>query len=331
MNKPGRFVTVVYFLVLIGATSANAAGDAEEWLDRMGKAVQQLNYRGTLVHSYHGQADVSQIVHRVVHGTVTERVTAMDGGGREIIRSNGEVTCIFPDQKLIMIEHQDNQDLDADSAAGKLPKFMAFDESTYVVLMHGADRVSGRDAEVLSVRPTDGYRYGYRLWVDRTNAMLLKSQLMDERGRVVEEFLFTDISFPDAIPVEAVQPSIDIDSFVWERPEPVVNHQRQLVDAAWHATDLPAGFVLAAVRSKQATRESAATEQLVYSDGLASVSVFVEVGVAASEQAEGSLQIGASNAYTMTTQGYLITAVGDVPERTAKMIALSVRASGGNQ
>ena len=104
----------------------------------------------------------------------------------------------------------------------------------------------------------------------------------------------------------------------------------ELGDADWGAVDLPSGFVLAAVRSKNAPGQSGPVEQLVYSDGVASVSVFIEMGVAASEQAEGLSQIGAANAYTATMEGRLITAVGDVPERTAKMIALSVRPHTGN-
>ena len=327
-TKPSRVASLIFFLLLTG--QVQASDDSATWLERMGHAIMELNYRGVLVHTYLGEADVSSIVHRVVDGVVTERITAMDDAGREIIRSNGEVTCIFPDQKLIIVEHQDALELDGGPGVGQLPSFMVFDEDNYSVDMLGPGRVSGRDATVLSVMPKDGYRYGYRLWLDKDTAMLLKSQLLDEPGRVLEEFLFTDISFPDAIPVADVQPSVDVDSYSWERPEPAVSSKVHLHDAEWSASDLPSGFMLAAVRSKQAPGASDALEQLVYSDGLASISVFIEMGVAASEQAEGASQIGAANAYTTTLEGRLITAVGDVPVRTAKMIALSVRPAAFN-
>lgn len=323
MSDSGLSFATSFILLLTWVNPVGAADDPGDWLDRMSKAVEMLNYRGTLVHTYRGEADVSQIVHRVTDSDVTERITAMDDAGREIIRSNDKVTCIFPDEKMIIVEHQ--ADHDSSTTVNRLPRFMVFDDASYDVLISGSGRVSGRDAKILSVHPTDGYRYGYRLWVDSATAMLLKSQLMDEQGRVVEEFLFTDISFPDSISADEVRPSIETDSFTWEKPEPTINRQMQLGDADWRATDLPSGFVLAAVRSKNTAGQSGPMEQLVYSDGLASVSVFIEMGVAASEQAEGLSQIGAANAYTTTMEGRLITAVGEVPERTAKMIALSVR------
>jgi sigma-E factor negative regulatory protein RseB len=205
---------------------------------------------------------------------------------------------------------------------------MVFDEDRYEIAMRGPDRVAGRTAEVFTVRPKDGYRYGYRLWVDRETAMLLKSQLTNEEDRLVEEFRFTEIGFPDLIADADVQPSTDIESFTWTRPEPAVNRKVSIDDADWRAMDLPPGFELAAVRSRSASAGNGQLKQLVYSDGLASVSVFIEMDIDESEFSEGLSRIGGARAYTTTREGCLITAVGDVPEKTARMIALSVRPVG---
>ena len=318
-------------LLTVFGSAALAAGSAEEsaqWLDRMSRAVDKLNYRGTIVHTHHGEAQVSQVVHRFADGIVTERITALNGAGREIIRHGEKVTCIFPDQQLIIVEHQQTFEAESNPVAAQMPKFMVFDKARYEVTMRGPDRVAGRMAEVLTVHPTDGYRYGYRLWVDRVTATLLKTQLMNEQDRVVEEFLFTDISFPESIAEADLQPSANVDSFTRTRPEPVVNKGVGIEDADWQAMDLPPGFVLAAVRSRNSSGSSTPIRQLVYSDGLASVSVFIEEGVEESEYQDGLSQIGAARAYTTTEDGCLITAVGDVPEQTAKMIALSVRRIG---
>lgn len=318
-------------LALVGLVSAASAQtesqtrDPADWLDRMGQAVEQLNFRGTMVHIYRGEADSSKIVHRVADGVVTERITALEDNGREIIRSNGTVTCIFPDQKMILVEHQEQLERDSSPVMGQLPSFMEFDDDSYEIVMLGPGRAAGRECEVLSVHPRDGFRYGYRLWIDRATAMLLKSQLMDGQDKVVEEILFTEISFPARISAREVEPTLDIDSYTWSRPEPILNRQIRLDDVDWRATDLPPGFVLSAVRTRKATEDRGSMEQLVYTDGLASVSVFIETGISATEEVEGLSQIGAARAYTTTLHGCLITAVGDVPERTAKMIALSIR------
>lgn len=306
-------------------TESGVMQDPAPWLNRMGRAVEQLNYRGTMVHNYRGEAEASRIVHRYSDGVVTERITALEDSGREIIRSGGEVTCIFPDQKLIMVEHQAQFEQDSSPVMGQLPNFMEFDDDSYEIGTLGPGRAAGRVCEVLSVHPRDGFRYGYRLWVDRSNGMLLKSQLMDGQDKVVEELLFTEISFPASIPADDVGPSLAIETYTWARPEPVLNRQIRLDDVDWQAMELPPGFVLSAVRTSKATEGRGPLEHLVYSDGLASVSVFIESGVGKSEEAEGLSQIGTARAYTTTLEGCLITAVGDVPEQTARMIALSVR------
>ncbi len=317
--------------VLVGlAGVGHAQADTQiqtpaDWLNRMGRAVEQLNYRGTLVHNYRGEADASVVVHRVVDGKVTERITSLEDSGREIIRADGQVTCIFPDQKMILVEHQEQLERDSSPVMGQLPSFMEFHDDSYDIATLGPGRAAGRECEVLSVHPRDGFRYGYRLWVDRATGMLLKSQLMDEQDKVVEELLFTDISFPASISARDVEPSQKIDSYTWTRPEPILNRQVRLDGGDWRAMDLPPGFILSAVQTSKATDERGPTEQRVYSDGLASVSVFIEMGIAETEKVEGLSQIGTARAYTTTLEGCLITAVGDVPEGTARMIALSVR------
>lgn len=313
-------------LLLIAAAASSAAlASPRDWLQRMGDAVELRNYRGTLVHMSDGQADVLQIVHRVDESGVTERITANQGAGREIIRDNNEITCIFPDQQVVLVEERDDRDSSQNPLGGRLPSHSKISEENYELISQGEGKMTGRRAEIIAIRPRDSYRYGYRIWLDQPTAMPLKSQLLDEQGMVVEEIMFSEISLPDEIALAHTKPSLEIDSFTWRRSEPMDDLPENLDGGRWRATELPNGFMLAAVRSKAGTAASQPMEQLVYSDGLASVSVFIEPGVAAAEQAEGRSRIGAANAYTTTMEGRLVTAVGEVPVKTAKMIALSVR------
>ena len=243
-------VAALSALLLTGVSIAAQAEGARDWLRRMNHAVEQLNYRGILLHTYHDEADVMQIIHRFENGQVTERMIALDGAGREIIRTNDEVTCIFPDQKMIMVEHGDSRHGDAGPSAGRLPNFIDLDDTNYEFAMLGQGRAAGLDTEVLSVHPKDAYRYGYRLWIGRETAMLLKSQLMGEMGDVLEEFLFTNISFPASISADDVKPSVAIDLHKWQRAEPTVNRSLKLTEAGWRAVERPRGFELAAVRLK---------------------------------------------------------------------------------
>jgi sigma-E factor negative regulatory protein RseB len=317
-------------ILLVCGSIAAAADAPQDWLDRMARATQQVSYQGTLVHTCDGIVDVVQIVHRVENGRVTERITSQDFAGREIIRNPDEVMCLLPEQNSVIVESRHDRSQGESSPISKLPSFNNVDTTTYKLAMRQPDRIAGQDTEVIAVRPVDEYRYGYRLWLDRNRAMLLKFELMGETGETLEQILFTDIEYSDQIPAADVSPSMPMDTFrrqqssVSVEPAGGIDESRE-GSVQWRATELPAGFKLTVRRSKTVLGSAQPIEQLVYSDGLGSVSVFIETGVAEAEMAEGLSRFGATNAYTTTLEDRLITAIGYVPVRTVKLIALSVR------
>ena len=320
-----QLVAFIFFSAFFTPLDAGADDDPRRWLQRMTEAVEFQNYQGTLVHINGSVAGVMRIVHRVEDGRISERITAQDGTPREIIRNDDEVTCILPDQMSVLVEKRDDRDRAKSPLRGRLPSPTTFNEAHYDLAFVMPGRAAGREAEVIAVRPRDSYRYGYRLWLDRETAMPLKSELWDDQGNVIEQILFAEITLVDSIPASATKPSLAMESYTWHRSGDAAESGAQNDKTKWLAMDLPAGFELIAARSKYSPGSKFPMEQLVYADGLALVSVFIEAGVAASEQAEGLSRIGAANAYTTTLEGQLVTAVGEVPARTVEMIALSVR------
>lgn len=306
------------------ARPAAADDDPRSWVDRMGHALEYLNYEGTLVHLHGAEAAVMRVVHRVENGVPTERITAMDEVGREIIRRGDDVTCILPDQKEVLIEEGAAGKQGSSPLRQQFAGDVEFDDRFYRLVIATGGRLLGRETRVVTVRPTDNLRYGYRLWLDNATAIPLKVQVAGDDGVVVEQLLFSDISLPVRIPASAVQPSMTIDGFVRQPsprsapPEPPVSGS-----SAWEVGSLPPGFRLRAVRSQHSG--TAALEHLVYTDGVASVSVFIEAGVTPTEQGEGPSVVGSANAWTTVHSGYLVTAVGEVPVRTVETIARSVR------
>lgn len=309
-------------LITLVAMSAWADDDPRQWLMRMAVAVEDLNYEGSLVHMHGGEADILRIVHRVQDGRVSERITAVDGKGREIIRNDDEVTCILPDQMAIHVEPRDARARAQSPLQGSLPSVETLDEELYGVQLDGEGTVAGRPARILAVQPMDPFRYGYRLWLDQETAMPLKIQMREVSGGVLEQILFTEIRMPAAIPDSALEPSLNIDGFKMMKGAAVPNGE-EMPTADWRAGDLPDGFMLTMVKSKYAPGADMPTEQLVYSDGLAVVSVFIESARSQEGTTGGASSMGAANAYTTSRDGHLITAVGEVPVRTVQRIALS--------
>lgn len=327
VNGLRRSACTLALLALSSGAAAESADSPRAWLDRMSRAMEDLNYQGTVVHVHDGQSDVFEIVHRAEGGRRSERITSRDDAGREIIRNDSELTCIFPDRHEVVVEKLGGG---GDSPPGPLrqhlPQAGQIDETLYHVAFDGAERIGGRATRVLAIRPKDTWRYGYRVWLDEASAMPLKTELLDETGQMLEQVRFTSIVLPERIPESAVRPTVSVDSFVWERSAgPAQETPSDQAGAEWRAARLPPGFRLTDRHARFGPDFPGGLRQLVYSDGLASISVFIEMEVAASEQVEGPSRIGAANAFTTMTAGHMVTAVGEVPERTVALIAGAMR------
>jgi sigma-E factor negative regulatory protein RseB len=316
-QRPLAILTFVVVDLLVIDASAQ---EAREWLDRMNRAVEELNYRGTFVHVLAGTAETLYIIHRNQDGSIGERIVSVDGG-REIIRQEDEVTCILQDRRVVLLEAR--KDLSPLVAA--LPSYSEDLAPHYELALQATARVAKRATQVLSIKPRDEFRYGYMLWLDEATAMPLKSLLTDEKGQIVEQILFTDIEMLDSIPPAALEPTIDTAGFEWLRPPESTQLTSEVAqEVPWRASSLPGGFKLSAATQSPIAGSETPVEHLVFTDGLATVSVFIEDPNTKAEVAEGFSNVGSTNAFSLTLRGRKVTAVGEVPRRTVRTIASSL-------
>ena len=310
---------LVGFLAGIAALDA-AAQDAQAWLNRMTEAVEALSYQGTFVHLLGNQAETLYIVHLNDDGRVSERIVAMDGVGREIIRHEEKVQCILPARRIVLVEERK----EVSPLVSALPSYSAELQRHYEFSLHSTARVADRQTQVVGIKPKDEFRYGYMLWLDSETGMPLKSQLKDDQGRTVEQILFTQIEISDSIPMSALMPTINTEGFEMVRPPAagLASEQRP----HWRASRLPGGFKLSAATHGPIAGSRYPVQHLVYSDGLATVSVFIENPNSKPEMAGGFSQVGSANAFSLSVNGHQVTAVGEVPPRTVETIATSLHA-----
>ena len=309
------------------ALEALAAGgkDPRDWLARTDEALSRRNYEGVFVHEHAGESETLRVIHRVDADGVAERLLSMDGSGREFIRRGTQLTCYLPDQHTVLVERGP----DAGLLLSGLPHIDAGSAGQYEVKELSRTRVSGRDARVIAIAPNDQLRYGYRIWIDEASAMPLKTQLRDSRGGVLEQIVFTSLNLLARIPNSELEPAVDARGYRWVRrnSEPI---ESQSLSVSWEASALPAGFRMTA--SARQMLPAGPVEHLVFSDGLASVSVFVEVGRAGTDgEKDDAATLGTSSAFSTVVQGLRVTAVGEVPPDTVRVIARAIRSSGAVQ
>ena len=196
------------------ATDASAQ-EARAWLDKMNRAVEDLNYQGTFVHVLNGTPETLRIIHRNEAGRSGERIVSLDGVGREIIRQGDEVQCILPDQRVVLLEERK----DISPLVSALPSYSAEIEPHYALNCIRSLESRTVTAQILEIKPRDEFRYGYMLWLDQETAMPLKSQLIDDQGRdrranPVHENRPQDVRFPP----QAIDATIDTTGFTMLRP-----------------------------------------------------------------------------------------------------------------
>ncbi len=314
-------IRATWFLAAWSLTCTAFAAETEAMLARMQRAAQSLDYDGTFVYQHGNRIESFRIIHRGT-GTdgVRERLVSLSGAPREIIRNDREVRCYLPDEKTLLIEPRRPGTRNFPSL---LPESFAALNAYYRFRSGRGERVAGHPAHVIAIRPRDRYRFGYRFWTDDDTGLLLKAQLINDEGMMIEQYLFTQITIGKAIADADLRPQSPESNPIKQMHETTAAPG----EARWTVARLPAGFSLTArtVRRLSAQRELA--EQLVYSDGLAVVSVFVEPAAAGAPTVlDGPAQMGAVHAFGKIVDDYRITVIGEVPAATVSLIGQSVSA-----
>lgn len=320
MRRAG-VLAVIGVLGLMAQPVAAADDDAREWLQRMTDALATRNYFGLFTHTTNGQSETMRIVHRVDGEQSTERLVSLDGSGREIVRTAKEVHVYLPDRRVVLVEAR----TDAGSLLKALPAPSPQLEAMYELRLRKGNKLLGREVRILDIRPRDAFRYGYRLWLDEESAMPLRTVVTDPAGKAVEQIHFTRLELPKRIDASATEASVDATGFQW------VKTGRKPAEAAlaaraaeWRPTRMPPGFRLVGSRVQTMPGVPVPVQHLIFSDGFASVSVFIEPGSSSGPSPPESTTVGSANAYTITIKDHVVTAVGEVPPQTVRDIATSV-------
>ncbi|MCC7198323.1 MAG: MucB/RseB C-terminal domain-containing protein [Gammaproteobacteria bacterium] len=311
-----RFAAVL--IALVAVSPALADESARLLLTRMSQALAARNYSGEFLHSTSGHQERLRIVHRVRGGRVSERLQALERNGREMVRDGDEVVCYLPDRKLALIERR----VAGKPLLGTLPQFGPDVERWYDVEIVGHDKqVLGGNARIVAVRPRDQYRFGYRLWIDERTHLPVRTELCDESGRAIERVEFSALEIRADIPDAEFEPVVDASGFRWVRQAPAPASDQ----LPWRIAVAPPGFRVAAAQYHSFQGSAEPVPHLVVSDGLASVSVFVEPDPRAQPPERHQGRLGSSNSFTTTIEGHQVTAVGEVPAATVQAIAVGLK------
>ena len=283
------------------------------WLKKINEATQRLSYAGTFVYQNGGRTETSRITRYVDSGGDIEKLEVMDGVPREIVRTKDEVRCYLPNSRVVKVDRRVERTFPA-----LLPEQIHALARHYDISLGETRRIAGFDCQAVLLQPKDNLRYGYRLYADVNSGMLLRADTVDAAGQSVESFTFTQLGLGN-VTRSMVRPRHAVREWRVEHAEAAPARL-----AGWGlAAELP-GFHKV-TELKRRLGESRPVGQMVFSDGLAAVSVFIEPLEARRDPVRtGLASMGAIHIYTREVANHMITVVGEAPAVSVQRIADAV-------
>lgn len=312
-----------------------AVRTVNDWLLRMHDASKQRAYIGTFVVSVGADMSSAKIWHVCDGELQMERVETLTGVPRSIFRRNNDVITFFPEQKVARTEQRES--------LGLFPNFLKSNNTAiadyYALKVLDVDRVAGFETDVVQLAAKDRFRYSYRIWTERKSGLVVKLQTLDATGRVLEQAAFSELSIDAPVKMDRlaqmmgntaghkiehiglIKTTALAQGWVLTQGVPgfasMACYKRSVQSAAAPAT-VPAG---SSAGANAVEADAGNTMQWIFSDGLATVSLFVEVYDRKRHTQEGSMSLGATHTLTKRMNESWLTAVGEVPLATLKIFA----------
>ena len=311
-------LTAFMLSITLMATEANAS--ASEWLMKINKAAAEVNFSGIFIYTHEHEVEVMQVTRRVDNGMMQERLYALNGEAREIIRDMNRVWCYIPDQKVGVHDYRQISE-------GGFPRMMPgdFDKliENYDFSEGGYARIANRRAHQINVIPRDPYRYGYVLWADEESGLLLRSDLVNQEGNIIEQYMFVDVEIGIDIPDSALQAVSNKNQLEWfGNATPPISAPSATSD--WLIDQVPGGYQLSKHIRRMSPMEAGEVEHLVYTDGLSTISVFIKQAREGQSGMQGLMKMGAVHAYRNTIANYRVTVMGEVPAQTVEFVSQGI-------
>jgi sigma-E factor negative regulatory protein RseB len=310
-------------LLLVLGRAFAAEGQANfDWLKTVAFAGHQIEYSGTFVYQAGSYLETSKITHLVETDSEYEKIESLDNPKREIVRHHGQTWCCL-DHKMVQVDNQ--------QARGGFPSQL-FDDlpvlaGNYSIKDLGLSSVAGYKAQVLIFQPKDNLRYAHKLWVSADTGLLLKSAVLSEKSQIVEQYAFTEIKIGHGVDRSWLASSKPATKSALTPAKAAVNSVANF-NSGWVADALPVGYKKMAELLRPMHGKHAPVTQLVYSDGLSAISIFIEASDSDEDDIEGLTSRGAVNLYHKVVDKHLYTVVGEVPPRTVMQVLDSIRYNG---
>ena len=318
MRTAAAALPIAAILAALPAAGQTGA-DPLAWLQRSAASARQTNYAGTEMHMQGERTATSRITHVFIAGSEHERIESLDGPRHEIVRHDDQLQCYFPDAKTIRIDRRVTARFFPSMVNGPLEAIAG----NYRVALGKVERVLGRDCQWIHLDPKDALRYAQRLCAEVGSGLLLRAKTMGPGHHVLEQYAFTDLRVGGAVSRGELKSTFLSESRDWRRDvQPGEEHRPG--PTGWTVESPPPGFRLVGEIQRMLPARSLPVTQLVLSDGIAAISVFVEPTADRSRTSEANNADGALSVFVRPMGEHVVTVLGEVPPAAAQQVGRSV-------
>ena len=316
-------VLLVAWLALAGVNSY-AADDAWFVLQKSAHAARELNYQGVFVYQNGKQSRSVQITHMNNAGQELTRNVVLDNNitsgkanqPREVYSQGKDIVIFRPENQKMVIEKRRGQNL----FPAMLPTDLVAIKTSYTARLGALEYVAGREAQIVELVPNDAFRYSYKIWADTEYGLLLKMTLLDSKNLTLEQIEFNQLSMLNSHDENWFKPQIDVQKSYVMQDATAINQ----ITNDWIVSELPTGYAKVDHRTVVVPGKTVPVDQIIFSDGIASISLFIEPLTKGTHPKMGHMQIGSTNICANVINGYQVTVVGEVPAATVMQIAKAV-------
>ncbi|MCB5184800.1 MucB/RseB C-terminal domain-containing protein [Methylobacillus gramineus] len=291
--------------------------DPWQVLQKAAQAAHDLSYKGVFVYQSGENVKSVQVTHMNYGQGEYARVVVLDGIPREMLSQGSDVVIFSPKNEKVIMEKRRAHNL----FPAVLPTAVDNIKASYRARIGGIERVAGRDGRVVFLDPKDRLRYAYKFWADREYGLLLKSLMLNEQSQMLEQMTFSQIDMLENQDMDWFHPNVDHGKhYILEEG----NAQPAQEVAEWAVGALPAGYRKVQQVTRMVPGKPSPVTQVIFTDGLASVSLFIEPLTKGTRPKIGQTAKGATNFYANVANGYQILVVGEVPAVTVAQIGSAV-------
>ena len=315
------FAVATLGLTLATSLNVQANADDDMWqvLQKTAVAAHALSYQGIFYYEAGSQVKPVQITHFFNGKDEFARNVVLDNSPREVFSQGSDLVIFSPKNEKIIIEKRHGQNM----FPAILPTNLDSIKQSYTLRAGEPDRIAGRTAQMLFLEPKDSLRYSYRFWIDTEYGLLLKSVMLNGNNEIIESIAFNQLALIDTLNLDWFHPKIDNKkSYVMEDETATIADKG--ASTSWTLKELPSGFRKVDQMTRMVHGKTLPVTHVIFSDGLAAVSLFIEPITKNIKPRVGHKLVGGTSFYANVSDGYQVTVVGEVPEITVAKIANAV-------